>query len=173
LIYYTQLLLLIKIQTAITESLYITSATVESLNVIRCWADALFAVHEDMKSHSGGFGTQKLNKASSTESEIVAAAEILPQVLSTTSFLRHQGYNEKNAVLNQENMAAMQMETHGVLSRGKKSRHVDVRLFFIKDRVDKGEVNVGFCGIDGMVADYLTKPLQGIIRFRDAIMGLN
>ena len=70
-------------------------------------------------------------------------------------------------------MAAMQMETHGVLSRGKKSKHVDVRFFFIKDRVDKGEVNVGFCGTDDMVTDYLTKPLQGIIRFRDAIMGLN
>ena len=96
-IYYTQLVLLIKIQTAITESLYITSATVESLNVKRCWADALFAIHEDMKSHSFGFGTlgkvafyttlttQKLNKASST----VVAAEILPQVLWTTSFLRH------------------------------------------------------------------------------------
>jgi hypothetical protein len=64
LIYYTQLVLLIKIPpgeatapTAITESLYITSATVESLNVIRWWAYATFAVHEDMKSHSGGFGT--------------------------------------------------------------------------------------------------------------------
>ena len=161
--------------------------TVESLNVVKWWADASFAVHEDMKSHSGGFGslgkgafyatsrTQKLNTTSSTESEIVAAAEILPQALWTTSFLRNQGYEVKNAILNQDNMAAMQMEMNGVLSRGRKSRHVDVRFFFIKDRVEKGEVDIGFCGTDDMVADYLTKPLQGnkFFRFRDAILGIS
>ena len=53
--------------------------TVECLNVIKWWADASFAVHDDMKSHSGGFGTlgkgafyasstgQKLNTTNSTE----------------------------------------------------------------------------------------------------------
>ena len=147
----------------------------------------MFAVHKDMKSHSGGFGslgkgafyatsrTQKLNTTSSTECEIVAAAEILPQALWTTSFLRHQGYNVKKAVLNQDNMAAMRMEVNGVLSRGKKSRHVDVRFFFIKDRVERGEIDIGFCGTDDMVADYLTKPLQGnkFYRFRDAILGIS
>jgi hypothetical protein len=161
--------------------------TVESLNVVKWWADASFAVHEDMKSHSGGFGslgkgafyatsrTQKLNTTSSTECEIVAAAEILPQALWTTSFLKNQGYDVKNAILNQDNMAAMQMEMNGVLSRGKKSRHVDVRFFFIKDRVEKGEVDIGFCGTDDMIADYLTKPLQGnkFFKFRDAIMGIS
>jgi hypothetical protein len=81
--------------------------TVESLNVIKWWADASFAVHDDMKNHSGGFGTlgkgafyasstgQKLNTTSSTECEVVAAAELLPQARWATSFLRHQGYYVK------------------------------------------------------------------------------
>ena len=72
-------------------------------------------------------------------------------------------------------MAAMIMKMNGVLSRGKKSRHVDVRFFFIKDRVERGEIDIGFCGTDDMVADYLTKPLQGnkFYRFRDAILGIS
>ena len=106
---------------------------------------------------------------------MVAAAELLPQALWTTSFLRHQGYDVKNALLNQDNMSAMLLEKNAVLSRGKKSRHVDVRFFFIKDRVDKGEVDIGFCGTDDMIADFLTKPLQGnkFFRFRNAILGLD
>ena len=60
------------------------------------------------------------------------------------------------------------------MSRKKKSRLIDIRFFFIKDRIEKGDIKVAFCGTDDMVADYLTKPLQGAVfrRFRDAIMGI-
>jgi hypothetical protein len=93
-----------------------------------------------MKTHSGGFGTlgkgafyasstgQKLNTTSSTECEVVAAAGFLPQALWTTSFLRHQGYDVKNALLNQDNMSAMLLENNAVLSMSKRSRHVDMRF---------------------------------------------
>ena len=58
------------------------------------------------------------------------------------------------------------------MSRKKRSRHIDIRFFFIKDRVDSGEVEMAFCGTKEMVADFLSKPLQGGVfrRFRDAIM---
>ena len=74
--------------------------SVNGLNVIKWWADSSDVVHDDLKSHTGGFGTlgkgafyatstgQKLNTTSSMESEVVAAAEILPQALWTASFLR-------------------------------------------------------------------------------------
>ena len=58
--------------------------------------------------------------------------------------------------------------------RKRSSRHIDVRFFFIKDRVEAGDVEVAFCGTEEMVADFLSKPLQGGVfrRFRDAIMGI-
>ena len=124
--------------------------TVDGLSVVKWWADSSFAVHADMKSHSGGFGTlgrgafyansttQKLNTTSSTESEVVAASEMIPQALWTKSFLLHQGYNTNNILFNQDNKAAILLQKNGVLSRGKRSRHVDVRFFFIKDRVKGG-----------------------------------
>jgi hypothetical protein len=159
---------------------------VDTMNIVKWWADSAFAVHPDMRSHSGLLGslgrgaifarstTQKLNTTSSTEAEIVASAEILSQALWTQSFLRHQGYKVKNGLLYQDNQAAMNIQNNGVLSRRRRSRHVDIRFFFIKDRIDKGEMEVAFCGTNDMVADYLTKPLQGekFRGFRNSILGL-
>jgi hypothetical protein len=57
---------------------------------MQTWVDASYAVHEDMKSHTGGvvsFGriaamskssNQKLNTKSSTEAELVVASDYLP-----------------------------------------------------------------------------------------------
>jgi hypothetical protein len=160
---------------------------VDSMNVVKWWADSAFAVHPDMKSHSGLLGslgrgaifarsvTQKLNTTSSTEAEVVASAEILSQALWTQSFLRNQGYKVKNGLLYQDNQAAMLIQNNGVLSRRRRSRHIDIRFFFIKDRIDRGEMEVAFCGTNDMVADYLTKPLQGekFRKFRNMILGLN
>ena len=152
---------------------------------MKWWTDADFAVHPDLKSHSGILGslgreaifaksvTQKLNTTSSTESEVVAGLEALAQALWTTSFLKHQGYNVKNALLNQDNQTVIRLHENGVMSRKKGSRHIDIRFFFLKDRIDTGEVEIAFCGTENMVADFLSKPLQGGVfrRFRDAIMG--
>lgn len=52
-------------------------------------------------------------------------------------------------------------------------RHINVRYFFIKDYVDKGEVSVEHCNTKNMVADLMTKPLQGKVffNFQDSILG--
>ena len=53
------------------------------------------------------------------------------------------------------------------------SRHIDIRYFFTKDRVDKGELDIGYCPTEKMLADFFTKPLQGSLFkvFRAVIMG--
>ena len=53
------------------------------------------------------------------------------------------------------------------------SRHVDIRYFFVKDRVDKGEIGIEYCPTESMLADFFTKPLQGALfhKFRKVIMG--
>ena len=79
--------------------------------VITWGADASFAVHPDMKSHTGygmtmGKGylqmtsrKQKLNTRSSTEAELVAADDAMTQILWTKMFLEEQGYKIKETVL--------------------------------------------------------------------------
>lgn len=51
---------------------------------------------------------------------------------------------------------------------------MNIKHFFIKDRIAAGELNVEHCGTDDMIADYFTKPLQGekFRCFRDLILGI-
>ena len=46
-------------------------------------------------------------------------------------------------------------------------------IFFVKDRVYKGEMKVEYCPTEDMLADFFTKLLQGQIyrKFRDLIIG--
>jgi len=74
----------------------------------------------------------------------------------------------------QDNKSSMLLERNGKASRGKRTKHINVWYFFITDRISKGEVRVEWCSTKDMVADFLTKPLQGASfkRFRDLIMGV-
>ena len=61
----------------------------------------------------------------------------------------------------QDNKSAILMESNGRNSCTGNSRHINVRYFFIKDRIDKGEMKVEYLPTDLMLADYFTKPLNG------------
>ncbi len=65
------------------------------------------------------------------------------------------------------------MEINGKASSGKRTRHMNIRYFNITDRVEKGEAEIMWVPREDMIADYLTKALQGaeFRRFRDLIMG--
>ena len=49
----------------------------------------------------------------------------------------------------------------GQQSSGKATRHIDVRYYFIKDKIDQKLMRLEYCPTDLMVTDMLTKPLQG------------
>ena len=59
------------------------------------------------------------------------------------------------------------------MSCGQKSRHVNVRYFFVKDIIKQNQISVEYCPTDLMVADFFTKPLQGGLfrKFKAVIMG--
>ena len=46
-------------------------------------------------------------------------------------------------------------------------------LFFVKDQVESDDIDVKYCPTDEMVADFLTKPLQGraFQKFCDTLIG--
>eukprot|EP00957_Ditylum_brightwellii_P083246 6329356-Ditylum_brightwellii.AAC.1 len=52
-------------------------------------------------------------------------------------------------------------------------RHIGIRNFFVKDRVDKKEIKIEYCPTEQMIAVYFMKPLQGTLhkKFREIIMG--
>ena len=159
----------------------------EDLTVIKWWVDASYAVHDNMRSHTGATMTlgggalysksskQKLNTKSSTEAELVAASDMVGQILWTKEFLANQGYQVKRNILYQDNKSAILLEKNGSLSSSQKTRHINVRYFFIKDKVDQGDIEIVYCPTGDMLADFFTKPLQGnqFIAFRERILGLS
>jgi hypothetical protein len=136
------------------------------------WVDASFAVHADYKSHTGaiiGIGkgpfwakstTQRLNSKSSTEAELIGATDSAGQLIWTRSFLEDQGYNVGPAILYQDNMSTIALLKNGK-SNSERTRHIAIRYYFLKDRIDNKEVAVEYLATGDMIADILTKPLQG------------
>ena len=155
-----------------------------NFNVIRWWIDASFAVHPDMKSHTGAMmsmgrgavyatsNEQKINTRSSTEAELVGVNDVMAQVLWTRYFLEAQGYDIKNSVVYQDNKSSILLETNGRGSSSKRTRHINIRYFFVADRVKSGELSIEHCSTVNMIADFFTKPLQGSLfrRFRNLIL---
>ena len=117
----------------------------DDLSEMKTWVDASYAVHKDMKSHTGGvvsFGRgavmsksskQKLNTKSSTEAELVGASDYLPYPIWAKNFLAAQGKELKEKVFYQDNQSTIRFEKNGRKSCGPNSRHIDIRYFFIKD----------------------------------------
>ncbi len=46
-------------------------------------------------------------------------------------------------------------------STSDRTRHINVRYYFIKDRIDSGEIKLEYIPTEEMAADTLTKPLVG------------
>jgi hypothetical protein len=154
--------------------------------ILKWWVDAAFAVHPNMRGHSGGglsmgrgfpivsSTKQKLNTKSSTEAEVVGADDFMPAICWTRYFMKAQGYDVQDNILYQDNKSSILLERNGKASSGKRTKHINIRYFFVTDRVAKGEVSVVWCPTGDMIADYATKPLQGALfrKFRDQIMGV-
>ena len=148
--------------------------------------DGSHAVHADMKGHVGLYASEgkgamyssstkmKLNTVSSTETEIVSVGEKLPKVLWYRLFRIAQGGYSKEDILMQDNQSAILLENNGRFSVGKGSKHIDIRYFFITNRIEKKHVKVKYCPTEEMIADFFTKPLQGALffKFRNEILGI-
>jgi hypothetical protein len=157
------------------------------MSLVKWSVDASFAVHPDMRSHTGGAMTlgkgtvygmstrQKINTKSSTEAELVGVNDVMPQVLWTRYFLEAQGYGVKESVIYQDNKSTILLAENGKASSGRRTRHINIRYFFVKDRIASGEVRIEHCPTKEMVADFFTKPLQGsqFVKLRDEIMNAN
>jgi hypothetical protein len=133
--------------------------------------DASYGVHADAKSNTGvsiylGSGSvyaqsrkQRINTKSSYEAEIVALSDGASQVLWSRDFLIAQGYTIGPAIVNQDNKSAILSVEKGMPSS--RGRHFNIRYFWLKDRIDSGELKLRYQPTSDMVADMLTKPLQG------------
>ena len=121
----------------------VLTLTADRVPVIKWWVDASYAVHHDLRSHTGAtftlgggsiyscFRKQKLNTRSSTEAELVGVDDILSHILWTNYFLEEQGYTSNGAILYQDNQSAILLASNnGHWSKGKSSKNIAVHYFY-------------------------------------------
>jgi hypothetical protein len=75
------------------------------------------------------------------------------------------------ATIFQDNQSTLALLEKGY-STNKRTRHINIRYFYLKNKVEEGEVVLEYKPTDEMIADVLTKPLQGekFIELRDALL---
>jgi hypothetical protein len=153
------------------------------VNSPACFVDASYAVHGDFKGHTGAFislgggaihvksSKQKINSKSSTEAELIALSDYSSQLIWTRDFLHHQGLSMNPALIYQDNKSTLALIERGRPS-AELSRHINIRYFFVKDRIERGELQLEYKPTSEMAADILTKPLQGehFRRLRDVLL---
>ena len=155
-----------------TGGLYLTLEA-DSLDSMKWYVDASFAVHTDMRSHTGvsmsmekgavysNSSRQKINTRSSTEAELVGVDDALSKLLWMRKFMAAQGYPITDNIVYQDSQSAILLERNGKRSSTKRTRHLDVRYYFVTDRINAGELRIQYCPTERMWGDMHTKPQQG------------
>ena len=75
--------------------------------------------------------------------------------------IKAQGQPVPDTVVYQDNMSSIQLETNGVKSSSARTRHIQIRYYFVADLQHRKELRVVYEPTDTMWDDYFTKPLQG------------
>jgi hypothetical protein len=155
------------------------NGTVESVLVLKPsgehavagYIDASFGCHCDGKSHSGLVVTlfgctvlcmsskQKLVTRDSTEAELVALSDKLMNVLQCYDFMCAQGLKCEIPQIFQDNTSTITLVTKG--GGQYRTKYMRVRREFVYERCAAGEVSIVYLPTARMVADMLTKALQG------------
>ena len=151
---------------------------------VQAFVDAAYGVHTSSgKSHSGcavvlgdagpihvKSTKQKLVTKSSTEAELVALSDYASQALWVRNFIIAQGYDVGPVVLHQDNMSCMALIKRGGPA-SERSRHISIRQFWVKEKVDDKEAVVKHLPTGSMFVNVMTKPVQGqqFVRERNAL----
>ena len=154
--------------------------------IIKWWVDASYAVHPNMRSHTGATMTlgkgspysisskQKINTVSSTEAELVGISDVMKLIIWTRLFMESQGYSVTDNVLYQDNQSTILLANNGKRSSTRNTKHINIRYFFITDNVREKNIRIEYCPTENMRADPLTKPLQGsaFVKYRKELLNL-
>jgi len=123
----------------------------DSLTLSTWWVDVAYAMHDDCRGHTGAgmsFGQgmalsyswkHKINTKSLTEAELVGVDDVMGYILWACYFMQEQGYDMDPSLLYQDIMSAILLKTNGRASSSKRTKHIKVKYYLIKDKLDWGE----------------------------------
>ena len=141
---------------------------------VRAYIDASYGVHQGSgKSHTGcaivlgdagvlaaRSAKQKIVTKSSTEAELVGLSDSAAQAIHLRNFVIEQGYSVGPVIVYQDNLSCMALMKRGGPG-SERSRHINIRHFWLAEKVAAGDVVIEHLSTDLMYANALTKPVQG------------
>jgi hypothetical protein len=150
--------------------------------------DAALAIQPDGKSQTGSstsFGNnsggsvecrsskQQVVAKGSSEAELIGVSDELSPALWLVNFIKSQGYKVQPINLHQDNRSTIAIMQKGH-TNARRLRHLNIRYFFVKDYIERGELVIVNDKSEDMVSDFFTKPLQGYLfkKHRKTILNL-
>ena len=110
---------------------------------------------------SWGVKKQSTVALSSTEAEYQAMAAAVQEAIYLRSLMKDFGYPMKEPThIGEDNQSCIKMCHNPVMH--KRSKHIDTKLHFIRERVENGEVGIHYIPTDSMTADIQTKSLPRV-----------
>ena len=134
---------------------YKTKYQPQSLQLF-AYIDASYALHKDMKGQTGIIITlgkngppifcksrkQKLVSRSSTESELIALNDGLPEVIWAKQFMNNLGIKQQMVTVFEDNQSSIILAKNGKGSTISKTKHIQVRFYYVKQLIDQKEINI-------------------------------
>jgi hypothetical protein len=146
------------------------------------YVDASFCTHSmDAKGHTGlvvcvggvpvlfQSSKQKIVTKDSTESELVGVSDKHLSIIQCYDFMCGQGYDEPTPAVLQDNTSTISLITKGAGQY--RNKYMRVRQATVKQTVDDGDLDVMYVPTGKMLADLLSKPLQGEL-FRSMVRSI-
>lgn len=101
---------------------------------------------------------QKSVALSTTEAEFVAASEGAKELVWLNRLLSEIGTSGETPILFVDNASAIKLVKNPEFH--KRSKHIAVRYYFVRELYQSGDINVEFVASENQLGDMFTKPLN-------------
>ena len=85
---------------------------------------------------------QKVNSRSSTEAKLNRVDDKIGKIMWTKKFIEEQGFKINMNVIYQDNTSTIKLAQNGKTSSGRRTRHFDIKLFYVTNLVERKEVTI-------------------------------
>ena len=86
---------------------------------------------------------------------MIAVDDCIPHILRIRHFLLEQGYMAAETItILQDNQSAILLEQNGIMSSGKRTKHINVWYFFVKQKINYKKIVIVWCPTDKLVGDF-------------------
>jgi len=152
-------------------------------NKLKLFCDASFNAHPDNKGHSGfvvWYGglifcssrKQKVVSRSTFEAEFICLFDAIPNLTEIIEFLKEVDSNDLPVILFEDNAAVLSILKEKSGKSGT-NKHLNHKISYVAEQLKNLQVKVTYLESNDMLADVLTKPLQGVRfnKMRDMLLG--